>query len=98
MSIKQLADDFARYLYLPRRQRSAVLLAAIEEGVAQLVSNTGQIVDAVVQHLSALVGAKVRITIDIQADMPEGASEQVVRTVTENCRTLHFDSAGFEEH
>jgi hypothetical protein len=29
--------------------------------------------------------------------MPAGAPENVVRTVTENCQTLKFDSQGFEE-
>jgi hypothetical protein len=29
--------------------------------------------------------------------MPAGAPEQVVRTVTENCRTLKFKTYGFEE-
>ncbi len=31
-----------------------------------------------------------------QADLPDGAPEQVVRTVTENSRTLKFTTAGFE--
>jgi hypothetical protein len=30
------------------------------------------------------------------AQMPDGASEQVVRTVTENGRTLKFTNHGFE--
>ena len=29
--------------------------------------------------------------------MPDGASENAVRTGTENCRTLKFDSYGFDE-
>jgi hypothetical protein len=51
----------------------------------------------VVQHLASLMGARVRITIEIEADLPNGAPDQVVRTVTENCRTLRFETAGFEE-
>jgi hypothetical protein len=50
-----------------------------------------------VQHLTSLVGTNVRITIEISADIPDGAPEHVVRTVTENSRTLKFDQAGFEE-
>ena len=34
--IKQLVDDFARYLYLPRLEEPAVLLGAIRDGLALL--------------------------------------------------------------
>jgi len=40
--------------------------------------------------------ANVTVTLEIEAALPDGASEQVVRTVTENCRTLKFESQGFE--
>jgi hypothetical protein len=46
--------------------------------------------------LVGLVGASVRITLEIEAEIPDGAPENVVRTVTENGRTLKFTSQGFE--
>lgn len=55
------------------------------------------IASSVVQHLVGLLDAKVKITIEIDAELPSGAPENVVRTVTENCRTLKFESHGFEE-
>jgi len=55
------------------------------------------IASSVVQHLSALLGSKVKITIEIDAEIPSGAPDNVVRTVTENCRTLKFDNQGFDE-
>jgi hypothetical protein len=39
----------------------------------------------------------VRITLEIEAELSDGASEKLVRDVTENCRTLKFNSYGFEE-
>jgi hypothetical protein len=48
-------------------------------------------------HLAGLVDAKVTVTLEIQAEIPSGAPENVVRTVTENCRTLKFDTQGFED-
>ena len=39
----------------------------------------------------------VEVTLEIEAEIPDGALEQVVRTVTENARTLDFRSQGFEE-
>jgi hypothetical protein len=42
------------------------------------------------------VGATVTVTGEIKADIPAGAPDLVVRTVTENGRTLKFTSHGFE--
>jgi hypothetical protein len=55
------------------------------------------IASSVVQHLAGLLDAKVTITVEIEAEIPAGAPDNVVRTVTENCRTLKFESQGFEE-
>jgi hypothetical protein len=38
----------------------------------------------------------VTVTLEIEAEMPGGAPETVVRTVTENSRSLKFTSQGFE--
>ena len=64
---------------------------------ARVGRDAGKVADEVVMHLVALVGSSVRVTLEIQADMPEGTPDNVVRTVTENSRTLRFESnSGFE--
>jgi hypothetical protein len=50
--------------------------------------DAGRIADEVVAHLAGILGANVKITLEIEAEIPSGAPDQVVRTVTENCRTL----------
>jgi hypothetical protein len=58
--------------------------------------DAGRIADEVITHLVGLVGSSVRVTLEIDAQIPEGASDTVVRTVTENSRTLKFASnSGF---
>jgi hypothetical protein len=194
VAIKQLADDFARYLYLPRLKGSDVLAEAVVDGVALLTreqetfayaddldAGTGRfrglhcgqlmtlsrdapgllvrsdaprrqlkdvvvppqtpiplpngpgpgpgpppppppppvrqprryhgtvaldpqrvgrdasvIADEVIAHLTGLVGAKVTVTLEVEAELPEGAPDSVVRSVTENGRVLTFSSQGFE--
>ncbi|MDX2031516.1 MAG: Swt1 family HEPN domain-containing protein [Blastocatellia bacterium] len=203
VSIKQLVDDFARYLYLPMVKNSGVLLGAINDGLSQLLwaretfayadsydeaagryrglragrhfdlveesspallvkpdiaqkqleaeaapapapatgtdagvapappmpdgsaapspapkpappktpkrfhgsitldptrvgRDAGRIADEVIAHLVGLLGANVTVTLEIDADIPSGAPDHVVRTVTENSRTLKFSSQGFE--
>jgi hypothetical protein len=58
--------------------------------------SAGKIAEEVISHLSGLVGADVTITIEIEATVPGGVPDNVVRTVTENSRTLQFTSQGFE--
>ncbi|KAA0227462.1 ATP-binding protein [candidate division KSB1 bacterium] len=58
--------------------------------------DAGRIADEVIAHLAGLVGAKVKVTLEIEAEIPTGAPENVVRIVTENSRTLKFVSQGFE--
>jgi predicted AAA+ superfamily ATPase len=77
----------------PRRFHGSVALNPSRVG-----RDAGQIAEEVIAHLSGLVGTKVRVTLDIEADIPSGAPDHVVRTVTENSRTLKFTSHGFEEH
>jgi predicted AAA+ superfamily ATPase len=58
--------------------------------------DASRIADEVIAHLAGLVGAKVTVTLEIEAEIPAGAPDGVVRTVTENSRTLKFTSHGFE--
>lgn len=58
--------------------------------------DAGRIADEVIAHLAGHVGAEVTVTLEIEAKFPDGASEQIVRVVTENSQTLKFTSHGFE--
>jgi len=58
--------------------------------------DAGVIANEVIAHLVGLVGADVKVTLEIQATAPEGVPEDKVRTVTENCRVLKFTDQGFE--
>lgn len=63
----------------------------------RLGRDAARIAEEIVQHLTGLVGSNVEITIEIQADLADGAGDKLVRDVTENCRTLKFSDYGFEE-
>jgi hypothetical protein len=51
----------------------------------------------IVKHLVGLVGADVEVKLEISANVQDGVPDDVVRTVTENAKTLKFDQHGFEE-
>ena len=59
--------------------------------------DAGRIADEVISPLVGLVGSEVTVTIEIEVRIPSGAPDNVVRTVTENSRTLKFTSQGLEE-
>lgn len=75
----------------PRRYHGSVALDSTRVG-----RDAGKIADEVIVHLAGLMGANVKVRLEISAEIPDGAPENVVRTVTENSRTLKFDSHGFE--
>jgi predicted AAA+ superfamily ATPase len=58
--------------------------------------DASRIADEVLSHLVGLVGSTARVTLEIEVEIPSGAPDNVVRTVTENSRTLKFTSQGFE--
>ena len=42
------------------------------------------------------MGAKLNVTLEIEAELPDGFPDHVVRTVNENSGTLKFTVHGFE--
>jgi len=76
----------------PKRFHGTVTLDTTRVG-----RDASRIADEVIAHLSGLVGAKVTVTIEVEAEIPSGAPDHVVRVVTENSRTLNFTSQGFEK-
>ena len=75
----------------PRRFHGTVTLDPARAG-----RDASKITDEVITHLVGLIGSSVQVTLEIDADIPTGVPDHVVRTVTENSRTLKFTSHGFE--
>jgi hypothetical protein len=50
----------------------------------------------VLEHLSVLPGAEVQVTLEPRVAVPDGVKEDVVRTVSENAKTLKFQTFSFE--
>jgi predicted AAA+ superfamily ATPase len=77
----------------PTRFHGSVPLDATRVG-----RDAGRIADEVISHLAGIVGAEVKVTLEIEAKVPDGVSDEIIRIVTQNSRDLKFDpGAGFEE-
>ena len=77
----------------PRPKRFHAIVTLDQERVGR---DASKIADEVLTHLVGLVGSSVRVTLEIDAEIPAGVPDHVVRTITENSRTLKFTSHGFE--
>jgi predicted AAA+ superfamily ATPase len=75
----------------PKRFHGTVTLDTTRVG-----RDASKVAEEVISHLAGLVGARVKVTLQIEGEIPSGAPDHVVRTVTENSRTLKFTSHGFE--
>jgi len=76
----------------PKRFYGVIPLDAMRFG-----RDANRLTTEVIQHLSSLLGAEIEVTLEITAKVPGGVPENVVRTVSENCKTLQFRTHSFEE-
>lgn len=56
-----------------------------------------RLVEEVINHLTSVDGAQVEMSLELNVKSPDGLSPQIVRTVSENCRTLRVKDFGFDE-
>ena len=69
----------------------------VELDPTRLNKQVPEVVEHVVEHLTRLTGANVRVKLEIDADVADGVPSKTVMDVTENARTLKFLDFGFEE-
>jgi hypothetical protein len=90
-------DDEEEDIIIPPPPQARRFHGSVSLDANRAYSEAEKVAREVIQHLSALVGAQVEVTLELRALVPDGAPDHVVRTVTENCRTLKFCSYGFED-
>jgi len=76
----------------PTRFHGTVRLDPLRVG-----ASASKIAEELIAHLAGLRGAKVTVSLEIEAHIPEGVPDSVLRIVTENAKTLKFEpGSGFE--
>jgi hypothetical protein len=66
--------------------------------IERVSRDANQVIDEVVRHMAGKYGVTVQVTIEISAEFPDGADDQLRRIINENSRQLSFEQSGFEEH
>lgn len=81
----------------PAKPRKPVrFYGAVDLDTTRISRDAGKITEEVIQHLTALSGCKAEVSLEIHIEVADGVPENIVRTVTENCRTLKFKTQGFD--
>ena len=62
-----------------------------------IAPKTGEIASEIIEHLKSLKNSNVEISLEITGTIPEGIPEDVVRTISENCKTLKFSNWEFSK-
>jgi predicted AAA+ superfamily ATPase len=69
---------------------------SVELDTTRIVRDVGTIYDEVLSHLATQKNANVKVTLEIEAGLPEGVSDNLVRIISENAKALKFKTQGFE--
>ena len=77
----------------------ARFFGSVEIDMVRPVKSFDAILNAVVMELQRTQGAKVKLTLEIEAEAPGGFAEGEIGVVRDNARQLKFkaESTGFEE-
>ncbi|MCL4805199.1 MAG: DUF499 domain-containing protein [Anaerolineae bacterium] len=81
----------------PKLRRPVRYYGRVRLDSVRVTKEMDVVVEEVIQRLTELAGCEVEIVVEVSARKPDGFDEGVVRTISENGRTLKFDTFGFEE-
>ncbi len=81
----------------PRPRKVTLFVGSVALDESRVGRDAGRVADEVLSHLTTLKGAKAKVTLEIEVEVPDGIGDDVVRVVTENATTLKFESASFEK-
>ena len=80
----------------PRPQNTRFSMATTLDST-RVIKNISGLMDEVINHLTAINGASVEIKLIVDANIPGGTPQSIVRTITENCKTLKVEDFGFDD-
>ena len=63
----------------------------------RVIRDLQKYLDEVISHISAVDNCEMELTLEVSAHAQDGFPQGTIRTVSENCRTLHVGSFGFDK-
>lgn len=81
----------------PKLQQVRRFYGSVALDPIRLQRDASTVANEVLQHFTSLVGTEVEVSLEISVRSEAGIPDNVVRTVSENCRTLKFKTGEFEK-
>ncbi|NLM15589.1 MAG: ATP-binding protein, partial [Clostridiaceae bacterium] len=81
----------------PSAPRNRRFFMSADLDITRINRDVQKYVEEIIQHLTSVDGARVTVSLEVQAESDEGFTRQTVRTITENCQALRVRDSGFEE-
>ena len=63
----------------------------------RVIRDLQRYIDEVISHLNTVDDCEVELSLEVNANAAGGFPQPIVRTISENCRTLHVDDFGFDK-
>ena len=82
---------------VPAQPKNTRFYLSAELDNTRINRDVQRLVEEVITHLLNTDGCKVTVTLDVNADAPNGLPIPIVRTVMENCKTLKVKDFGVDE-
>lgn len=89
-------DDAVAEERAPYGDTATRFFGSVELDADRASRDFGKVAEEVLHHLTNLPKANVTVSVEIQAETPEGMKGNTRRVLDENCRTLKFRAHGFE--
>ncbi|HBN78185.1 MAG TPA: hypothetical protein DD473_20720 [Planctomycetaceae bacterium] len=80
----------------PQPAKSKAFYGSIEISPATAKMGMVQVADEIINLLSSDPNASLKVTVEINAEFPEGASDQIKRAISENATSLGFSTKSWE--
>lgn len=81
----------------PEQRKNTRFYMSAELDTTRINRDVQRLVEEVISHLTSVDGCQIKVSLEVNAVVPNGMPQPTVRTVSENCRTLRIHSFGFEE-
>ena len=80
-----------------QKTRDTHFYAGLTIDSQKLGTTAGQIRNEILQHFLGLPGVSIKVSMDIQVDIPEGTPPDIKQAIIENCKTLNIQGAEFRD-
>jgi len=82
---------------VPETRKNKRFFMSADLDTTRINRDVQKYVEEIIQHLTSAAGAKVSVSLEVEAESADGFTQQTVRAISENCRTMRVRDSGFEE-